>query len=130
MLLGNRNKDKGVTMRWVLTFLLFVPALAFAKTHTYWCDLKSHDDSLQFTISDPRLSLPVIIGANGSNPLKKLAELVTPDREIMIILVEERGGGGAHINNLIAEGNGFRAVHQRWSNPDPKGGFYGKCTPL
>jgi hypothetical protein len=85
---------------------------------------------LQFTISDPRLPKPVIIGANGSNPLKKLAELVTPDGEVMILLVEELGAGGAHMNNLIDEGNGFRAVHLLWSNPDPKAGFYGKCIPL
>jgi hypothetical protein len=56
---------------------------------------------------------PVIIGANGSNPLKKIATLVTPDREILILLVEELGAGGAHLNNLIEEKDGFRAVHLR-----------------
>jgi len=101
-------------MRWVLIFLLFVPAVAFAESYTYRCSLKSYNDSLEFTISDPRLPKPVIIGANGSNPLTKIAVLVTPDREIMILLVEELGAGGAHINNLIVEANGFRAVHLRW----------------
>lgn len=117
-------------MRLLLTVMLLIPALSFAETNTYRCSLKSHNDSLQFTISDPRLPNPVIIGANGSSPLKKLAELVTPDQVVMILLIEELGAGGAHINNLIAEGNGFRAVHQRWSNPDPKAGFYGSCTPI
>lgn len=116
-------------MRYVLLFLLLTPTLALSETHSYRCSLKSYNDSLEFTISDPRLPAPVIMGANGGNPLKKVAELVTPNREVMIVLVEELRMGGAHLNNLIEEAGGFRAVHLRWSNPDPKEAFYGKCTP-
>lgn len=113
----------------IVLVLIGAPALAFAESHTYRCSLESYNDSLEFTISDPRLPKPVIIGANGSNPLKKIATLITPDREIMVVLVEELGSGGAHLNNLIEEANGFRAAHLRWSNPDPKAGFYGRCDP-
>jgi len=117
-------------MRLLLFFLIFFPILALAEAHTYRCSLKSHNDSLQFTMSDPRLPRPVIIGANGGNPLKKLAEFVTPDREIIILLFEDLGAGRGHISNFIEYGSGFRVVHQRWANPDPEAGFYGKCLSL
>lgn len=117
-------------MRSILFFLISFPILALAQTNTYRCNLKSHNDSLQFTMSDPRRPQPVIIGANGGNPLKKLAEFVTPDREVIILLFEDLGAGRGHISNFIEDGGGFRAVHQRWSNPDPKAGFYGGCLSL
>ena len=117
-------------MRWFIVILALVTTHSFAQPNTFRCSLKSHDDSIEFTISDPRLPKPVIIGANGSNPLKMVASLVTPDGETMLLLIEELGAGGAHMNNLIADGNGFRAVHLRWSNPDPKSGFYGRCRPI
>lgn len=113
----------------LLPILLVAPLLCFAELNTFRCELKSHDDSLSFTISDPMLPKPVIIGANGGNPLKKIAELVTPNREILIVLVEEFAFG-EHITNLVKQPSGFKAVHLRFSNPDPKAGFYGKCLPL
>ena len=112
----------------VLSLCLIDTHYTAADTSTYRCKLKSNDDSLSFTMSDPRLPSPVIIGANGGNPLQKLAEVVTPDKKILIMLYEELIGGRGHLYNLILEGKNFRIAHQRWTNPDPNKGFYGICS--
>lgn len=111
----------------LLATLGLAPAFAWGESYTFLCSLKSHDDSLEFTISDPTRPSPVIIGVNGSNPLERMAFL-TPDREHLIVLIEELAAGGAHLNNLMRDGDEYRAVHLRWGNPDPSEAFYGRCV--
>ena len=118
-----------VSISFVLSGFSMMPIVAWAQYangySTYSCTLKSHDDSLSFTISDPRSPNPVIIGASGSSPLETFT-LVTPYKKSLIVLIEAFPLG-QHITTLTKSKYGFHAVHLRWSNTDPNEGFYGNC---